>query len=133
VRIGDSVTVTAGEGSKRAVLEWASGSSNDLIADAVIALMLLENELALGEEVEKGEEMEEETVRIAARVLDSQFGEARVDEKTGRIFVDVDGKHVIVDIVEVESSAASVTCADAGLKLRVEKALARLLRCIRKC
>lgn len=156
VRIGENVTVTRDGGaasSNRVVLEWVSGSSNDLIADAVIALILLENDFGGGEEDIKEDIKEEDMIRVLERVLHAQFGETRVETASaesgkasvgGKVFVDVEGKHVIVElsvgkkgskgseVEEVKIEGWSVTCADGALKMRVEKAVARLLRCLRK-
>lgn len=134
VRIGENVTVTSDGGlTNRVVLEWVSGSSNDLIADAVIALILLENDF--GEDARE-ESAEKDEIRILERVLNSQFGETSVDEKMGKILVDVDGKHVIVEVEAGEKDGrvecTTVTCADRALKARVEKALERLMRCLQR-
>ncbi len=143
VRIGENVTVTSdGGGSGRVVLEWVSGSSNDLIADAVIALILLENDFGEDDDEKDGAGAKVDEIRVLERVLHSQFGETRVDDKAGKIFVEVEGRHVIVECVMrgaerrgaeiAEVSSVRVTCADGVLKGRVEKALERLLRCMRK-
>lgn len=136
VRIGENVTVTSdGGGSGRVVLEWVSGSSNDLIADAVIALILLENDFGEDDDEKDGAGAKDDEIRVLERVLHSQFGETRVDDKAGKIFVEVEGRHVIVECVVKgggEIAEVRVTCADGVLKGRVEKALERLLRCMRK-
>jgi cleavage and polyadenylation specificity factor subunit 3 len=147
--------------SNRIVLEWVGGGSNDAIADAVIALVLLlddddvfeeENDECCSSSQEEGEkegekkEKKEKNHRhhdVLRRVLNAQFGDTRVDEKTGTMFVDVDGKHVIVEQLEqleqldredrgidADRGPIRVTCADGALKARVEVAVARLLRCI---
>jgi cleavage and polyadenylation specificity factor subunit 3 len=123
----------------RVVLEWTGGSEADMIADAVVAVVLQaagqspglsEAELARHKAMQAGDAQgaAKAEVGFMAALLGAQFGEAKVDHEQGIIFVDVDGKHVVVN-----SKNGSVQCVDEGLKARVEKALNRLTAALTPC
>lgn len=139
LRIGDAVTLTfqpseaaASGASGTAVLEWCGGSDADMVADAVVAVVLQ----AAGQppglpaiEVQRHKALAAGDVEAAAAaeagiitsLLGAQFGPARVDADQGLIFVDVDGQHVVVN-----AKSGKVQCADSSLKERVERALGRM-------
>lgn len=141
---GEEAADQAGQGSAtprppHVILEWLGGPEADVVADAVVAVMLQ----AAGEppglnevEVQRHQLLMEGDVEGAARcevgivaaLLGAQFGPAQVDEGQGLVFVDVDGKHVIVD-----SKNGKVQCADEALKGRVEKSLSRLQAVMHPC
>ena len=132
LRIGDTVTIGCDAEKSRILVEWMGGSEADMIADAVVAVILQaagqspglsEAELARHAALQNGdsEGVAAAEVGLTAALLGAQFGVAKVDAEQGIIFVDVDGKHVIVN-----SKNRRVQCADAALKSRVEKALQRL-------
>lgn len=52
----------------------------------------------------------------------------RTGTRQGLTFVEVDGAHVLVDC-----KSRGVQCADAGLKARVERAIARLEAAMHAC
>jgi cleavage and polyadenylation specificity factor subunit 3 len=123
----------------RVVLEWTGGSEADMIADAVVAVVLQaagqspglsEAELARHKAMQAGDAQgaAKAEVGFMAALLGAQFGEAKIDHEQGIIFVDVDGKHVVVN-----SKNGSVQCADEALKARVEKALNRLNQALTPC
>lgn len=150
LRIGNAVTVAyeasggkgSGEGAKdggRVVLEWTGGSEADMIADAVVAVVLQaagqppgvsEAEVARHNALQAGdaEGAAQAEVGLTVALLGAQFGPARVDTEQGIIFVDVDGKHVVIN-----SKSGKVQCADEALKGRVEKSLSRLEAALNPC
>ncbi|PRW05865.1 Cleavage and polyadenylation specificity factor subunit 3 [Chlorella sorokiniana] len=139
LRIGDAVTLTyqpsdaaASGASGTVVLEWCGGSDADMVADAVVAVVLQ----AAGQppglpaiEVQRHKALAAGDVEAAAAaeagiitsLLGAQFGPARVDADQGLIFVDVDGQHVVVN-----AKSGKVQCADGALRERVERALGRM-------
>ncbi|GIL46993.1 hypothetical protein Vafri_3840 [Volvox africanus] len=119
------------------VLEWEGGRHGDMVADAVIAVVLQ----AVGEPVEAtnaesamiraraaGDEAAEAAaeVQLIAALLRSQYGTAAVDEAGGSISLTVDGVSALVDY-----RAGKVVCGDAGLQARISKSLERLAVAIR--
>ncbi|KAL4445408.1 hypothetical protein ABPG77_011233 [Micractinium sp. CCAP 211/92] len=146
LRIGDAVTLTyhppatsSSGGSGHAVLEWCGGSNADMVADAVVAVVLgaagappgLEGaEAARRKALAAGdsEGMEAAELGILTALLGAQFGPARVDADQGLIFVEVDGQHVVIN-----AKSGKVQCADATLRGRVEKALGRMHAALSPC
>ena len=136
LRIGDSVTVAYEEEKRRVILEWTGGAEADMVADAVTAVVfqaagqppgVSEAEMARYNALKRGDEaaVGEAELGLIVALLGAQFGPAKLDTKQGMVFVDVDGKHVIVKRGEGEGEM-TVQCADEGLKKRVDKALGRL-------
>jgi len=136
LKIGDEVTVTHTSSGDRVLLEWIGGGKADMIADAVIAMILQSADEPAGIcEVEesmlnliksgdrRGAMLAE--MKLISQLLDVQFGSSTVDEKQGIIFVDVDGKHVFLT-TDMDSGDVTVRCADTALKARVEKAVSRM-------
>lgn len=136
LRIGDEVTVTHSSSDDRILLEWIGGSKADMIADAVIAMILQSAEEPAGIcEVEetmlklmksgdtRGAMLAE--MKLISQLLDVQFGNSTVDEKQGIIFVDVDGKHVFLT-TDLDSGDVTIKSADTALKARVERAVSRM-------
>ena len=66
-----------------------------------------------------------EEMKLISQLLDVQFGSSTVDEKQGIIFLDVDGKHVILT-TDMDSGDVIVKSADSALKARVERAVSRM-------
>ena len=145
LRIGDCVTVSyepsSSPDNNRIVLEWIGSSEADMIADATIALILrsageppgicdAEERIIEARKTGDTEAATNAEMHMMAVLMNAQFGNTRVDEKQGIIFVDVDGKHVIIS---VSSSRVSVKCADPSLEARVKKALDRIRSAIRPC
>ncbi|GIL98418.1 hypothetical protein Vretimale_3784 [Volvox reticuliferus] len=119
------------------VLEWEGGRHGDMVADAVIAVVLQ----AVGEPVEAtnaesamiraraaGDEAAEAAaeLQLIAALLRSQYGTAVVDESGGSISLTVDGVSALVDY-----RAGKVVCEDVGLQARIAKSLERLAVAIR--
>ena len=150
LRIGNVVTI-AYEGpsekertesekeSGKVVLEWTGGSEADMIADAVVAVILQaagqppgvsEAEVARHKALQAGDvdAAAQAEVGLMVALLSAQFGPAKVDTEQGIIFVDVDGKHVVIN-----TKGGKVQCADEALKARVEKALSRLEAAMNPC
>lgn len=136
LRVGDNITLTHRNAEDRVLLEWVGGSKSDLIADAVIAMILqssdepagiCELEEAMFKSIKSGDTngaMLAE-MKLISNLLDVQFGSSTVDEKQGIIFVDVDGKHVVLT-TDMDSGDVTVKSADASLKARVERAVGRM-------
>eukprot|EP00195_Chlamydomonas_chlamydogama_P006597 CAMPEP_0202904758 /NCGR_PEP_ID=MMETSP1392-20130828/30978_1 /ASSEMBLY_ACC=CAM_ASM_000868 /TAXON_ID=225041 /ORGANISM="Chlamydomonas chlamydogama, Strain SAG 11-48b" /LENGTH=723 /DNA_ID=CAMNT_0049592553 /DNA_START=19 /DNA_END=2190 /DNA_ORIENTATION=+ len=143
VRVGDHVTVsyrTASLGTDaHVVVEWEGGKVGDMVADAVVAVLLQ----AVGEPA--GVVMAEEArqaallrndsaaattaeLQLIAALLQAQFGPAVVDEAAGTVEVTVDNQTAIVDY-----HPGKVICSEEGLRVRLEKAVSRLLEALRPC
>lgn len=142
LRIGDAVTVSYDAEKERVVLEWAGGGEADMVADAAVAVVMgaagappavSEAELARHEALGRGDVAAAEAAEagLAVALLSAQFGSARADPAQGIIFVDVDGKHVIIS--REKGGGRAVACADAALRARVETALARLDAALAPC
>ena len=114
------------------VLEWESSPSNDLLADAVVAVVLKAEpppeEMATAEaerasarkdgNTAKAREME---LCIAEHFFIAQFGDCTCDTKTGSISFDVNGV-----AARVSWDTAEVHCDDDSLKARLERVLRRI-------
>lgn len=147
LRVGDLVTVSHQPASglehadeeARVILEWTGGAEADMIADAVIAIVLQaagqppgigDAELARYKALQSGDAdgAARAEMGVMAALLSAQFGPAQVDTRSNIIFVDVDGKHVIID-----AKSGDVQCGDAALKGRVQKAMGRMQRALNPC
>ena len=187
LRIGDAVTLAyqaAGSGPDAAaaphlVLEWCGGPESDVLADAVVAVVLqasgsppalsaIEEQRAAALKRGDAAAAEAAELGITTELLGAQFGPARVDPEQvpictlllpgalarslaahvhpappvdhawrtapphpplqGLIFVDVDGKHVIIN-----AKSSKVQCADDQLRARVERALGRMAAALQPC
>jgi len=127
------------KGQARVVLEWVGGSEADMMADAVVAVVLqsagqppavCDAELVRHKALQAGD-MEAATraeLGLVSALMSTQFGPAQVDEEQSLVFVDVDGKHVIIN-----GKSGQVQCADDALRGRVEKSLARLNAAMHPC
>ncbi|KAF6258928.1 beta-lactamase-like protein [Scenedesmus sp. NREL 46B-D3] len=145
VCIGDIVMVRHRPGSpalgyeSHVVLEWAGGSKGDVVADAVLAVLLQ----AAGEPsgAAKAEAARQAALaagdvagalraemQLAGVLLAAQFGPVEVLEAAGQIQLQVDGAEVVVDHVH-----GKVTCASEPLRVRVEKVLQRITEALRPC
>lgn len=148
LRIGDLVTVTyhakpeqdaPANAGHYVVLEWVGGAQSDMVADAVVAVALqaagqppglAEIEVTRFKALKDGdlETVAKADLSIVSALLGAQYGPAKMDTEQGLVFVEVDGKHVIVDVKN-----NSLQCADDALKGRVEKSLARMAACLKPC
>ncbi|KAK9858462.1 hypothetical protein WJX84_012388, partial [Apatococcus fuscideae] len=143
IRVCEAVTVTykPGQGEQMAhvVLEWESMAAADLVADAIIAVLLQAGEepieLSAAEKarqqaVESGdtEAAADAEMQIVVALLRSQFGSADIDHQAGIIFLRVDERMVVINMKTRE-----VECPDSSLKDRVELALDRLMTAMRPC
>jgi cleavage and polyadenylation specificity factor subunit 3 len=114
------------------VLEWAGGSKGDVVADAVLAVLLqTAGEPAGAAELEQrhaaaladgdvGAAVLAE-LQLAGMLLAAQFGPVDVNETTGQISWNVDGVDVVVDVI-----AGKVGCESEALRVRVEKVMLRI-------
>lgn len=143
VTVGGVVSVTyhpaddvAGQDS-HVVLEWEGGRHGDMVADAVVAVILqtfeapaaaTKAEAALHAARSAGDEDAAAVaeLHLMAALLRSQYGPAHVDEEEGSIELSVDQL-----IVVVEHKSGKVICGDAGLRARIERSLERLAAAIR--
>tara|TARA_B110000238_G_C15962370_1_gene367999 strand:- start:24 stop:803 length:780 start_codon:yes stop_codon:yes gene_type:complete len=123
---------TGKTGVEHALIEWSSDPLTDMIADAVLSVILqLEEEPAGLVEAEKAHKSAIEAkdknaaqnarLRIVAAMLGVQFGEPNVDEGDQKLEFKVDNH-----AVAVRYGNRDVFCADAGTKTRVETALERI-------
>jgi hypothetical protein len=147
VTVGDAVTVgyraasPAAGYESHAVVKWRGGAVGDMMADAVVAVILQAAgeppaaaaaeaaraaALAAGDaEAAVGAEME-----LAASLLRAQFGVEGVVMDAGALEMRmaVDG----VDL-KVDYKGVKVECGDEGLRGRVERALGRVMQAMRPC
>lgn len=145
VQVGDIVLVlyrpaNAGLGyPAHVVLEWEGGAIGDMVADAVVAVLLqaagepagaAEAEEARRQALLQGdiETAVEAELQLMAAVLRAQFGIAHVQSEMGQVVVEVDGQVVIVD-----HKNGKVTGEPPGLRDRVEKAVRRVSEAMRPC
>ncbi|WIA30437.1 hypothetical protein OEZ86_000521 [Tetradesmus obliquus] len=145
VCVGDIVMVRYRPGNpalgyeSHVVLEWAGGSKGDVVADAVLAVLLQ----AAGEPsgAAKAEAARQAALaagdvagalhaemQLAGLLLAAQFGPVVVSEAAGQIQMQVDGVEVVVDHVH-----GKVACDAEPLRLRVEKVLQRITEALRPC
>jgi cleavage and polyadenylation specificity factor subunit 3 len=145
VCVGDIVTVRYRPGNpslgyeSHVVLEWAGGSKGDVVADAVLAVLLQ----AAGEPsgAAKAEAARQAALaagdvagafhaemQLAGMLLAAQFGPVAVSEAAGQIQMQVDGVEVSVDHVH-----GKVACESEPLRVRVEKVLQRITEALRPC
>lgn len=119
-------------GVEHALIEWSSDPLTDMIADAVLSVILqLEEEpegLAEAEDAHKAAIAARDEaaaaaarLRIVAAMLGVQFGEPDVDDAAQTLRLRVDN----VD-AEVRYATRDVECADSAVKARVETALERI-------
>jgi cleavage and polyadenylation specificity factor subunit 3 len=119
-------------GVEHALIEWSSDPLTDMIADAVLSVILqLEEEpegLAEAEDAHKAalEARDKKAaanarLRIVAAMLGVQFGHPDVEEETQTLRLKVDNA-----ACEVRYATRDVECADAATKARVETALERI-------
>eukprot|EP00879_Flechtneria_rotunda_P030549 GHRR01033195.1.p1 GENE.GHRR01033195.1~~GHRR01033195.1.p1 ORF type:complete len:643 (+),score=196.64 GHRR01033195.1:256-2184(+) len=145
VRVGDVVTVWYRPGNtalgyeSHVVLEWAGGSKGDVVADAVLAVLLqtagqppaaaqAEDALRKAVAVGDGSAATEAEMQLAGALLAQQFGPADVNTTTGQIHLEVDGVGVLVEWV-----AGKVVSGNSGLQSRVERVLRRIEEALRPC
>jgi cleavage and polyadenylation specificity factor subunit 3 len=114
------------------VLEWAGGSKGDVVADAVLAVLLQtagEPAGAAELELRRATALADGDVgaavlaelQLAGMLLAAQFGPVDVNETTGQISWNVDGVEVVVDVV-----GGKVSCESEALRVRVEKVMLRI-------
>lgn len=143
IRVGGFVTVTyeSREDKDRVILEWIGGSEADMIADAVVAIVLqaagqppgISNvEMTRYKALQAGDTdgAAKAELDLLTAMLGAQFGDAQVDKDQGIIFLDVDGRHVIINASDEKND---VQCADGALKLRVERSLRRMRSVLCPC
>jgi cleavage and polyadenylation specificity factor subunit 3 len=145
VCVGDIVTVKYRPGQPKlgyeshVVLEWAGGSKGDVVADAVLAVLLqaagepsgaAKAEAARQAALESGDTAAavRAEMQLAAVLLAAQFGPVEVDEKLGRITMVVDGVEILID-----HATGKVVCEDIALQGRVQKVLLRITEAMRPC
>jgi cleavage and polyadenylation specificity factor subunit 3 len=145
VCVGDIVMVRYRPGNpalgyeSHLVLEWAGGSKGDVVADAVLAVLLQ----AAGEPsgAAKAEAARQAALaagdvsgalraemQLAGMLLAAQFGPVAVSEAAGQIRMQVDGVEVVVDHVH-----GKVASESEPLRVRVEKVLQRITEALRPC
>jgi cleavage and polyadenylation specificity factor subunit 3 len=121
------------------VVEWEGGSQGDLLADAVIAVLLQAAEeppAASAAEAARRAALQQgdaagaaaAEMALAAELLKVQFGSVRVDVENGVLVVDLDGVECVVD-----AGLSKVSCADERLRQRVERVMQRVAEAMRPC
>ena len=120
-------------GAEHALLQWDADPMNDMIADAVLSVILqLEDEpehLTAAEAAHKRAMKNKDVagvqtarLRIVAAMLGVQFGEPRqIDEEAQMVELRVENTDVAV-----RYGTRDVDCEDAAVKARVETALERI-------
>ncbi|KIZ07536.1 Cleavage and polyadenylation specificity factor subunit 3 [Monoraphidium neglectum] len=146
VVVGDAVVVgyrraNPGLGfDSHAVVKWQGGAVGDMVADAVIAVILqaageppaaAAAEGARAAALAAGDTQGALAAEMAlcAALLRAQFGaEVEVDASSLEMRFEIDGTRLVVD-----HGNAKVSCDDEGLRGRVERALARVTQAMRPC
>ena len=119
-------------GVEHALIEWYCEPLTDMIADAVLSVILqLEDEpkgLVEAEEMHKAAIAARDKtgaaaarLRIVAAMMGVQFGEPDVNEETQTLKMRIDNVNA-----EVKYATRDVECDDPGVKARVEVALERI-------
>uniref|UniRef100_A0A7R9Y201 Cleavage and polyadenylation specificity factor subunit 3 n=1 Tax=Prasinoderma coloniale TaxID=156133 RepID=A0A7R9Y201_9VIRI len=131
VSVGGKVTMTPNVTACTLVLEWESDPVADMVADAIVAVVMqLEEEpaLAAAEENlrrarsrEDAEAAEAAELEILSALLAAQFGRVETDEELRLLTFSVDGI-----AVTVRHNDKSIECEDEGLRDRVQRALQRV-------
>jgi cleavage and polyadenylation specificity factor subunit 3 len=130
---------TAGYDS-HVLVEWQGGSKGDLVADAVIAVILQaggeppgasaaeeQRRKALAAEDEVGAAAAE--MALLAALLRAQFGDVVVNDDLGMIKIVTDGVEVVVD-----HFGRKVSCpGNEALRVRVEKVVDRVMEAMQPC
>lgn len=147
LRVGDCVSVTHSSSKPdRIMLEWRGGPEADMIADAVIALILqsadeppgiCELEEKMFKAIKSGDTKSATMaqIKLLSQLLNAQFGSTKLDEKQGIILVQVDGKHVVLRTDLDSGHVIDIQCADSALRSRVERAVDRMkiaMQCIQQ-
>lgn len=145
VSVGDIVTVRYRPGNpalgydSHVVMEWSGGSKGDVVADAVLAVLLqtagepsgaAKAEAARQAALAAGDAAAavQAEMQLAGMLLAAQFGPVKVNEAAGQIEMVVDGVEVLVDHLH-----GKVTCGHDGLKGRVEKVMQRITEALKPC
>lgn len=121
------------------VLEWSGGSKGDVVADAVLAVLLqtaAEPAGAAEAEQKRKEALASGDVaaavaaelQLAGMLLAAQFGPVDVNETTGQISWSADGTQVVVDVV-----GSKVSCDSEPLRARIEKVMERIQEALKPC
>jgi len=143
LRVGELVDVVYREGNPEAgyerhvVVEWAGGPAGDLVADAVVAVLLqaageplaaAEAETARRDALAAGDKAGAAAAELSllAALLGAQFGVAVADVEAGVVRVAVDKAAAVVD-----PRSAQVACDDDALRGRLERALERAVIAMR--
>lgn len=145
VRVGDIVLVKYRKGNpaqgyeSHVVVEWEGGSIGDMVADAVIAVILQ----AAGEPpgAARAEEARRKALaaqdidaavaaelQLIAALLRAQFGPATIDTAAETITLMVDNSRISID-----HKTSKVTGGHEQLRQRVEKAVLRVCEAMRPC
>jgi cleavage and polyadenylation specificity factor subunit 3 len=145
VSVGDVVAVRYRRGQPAAgidthvVLEWAGGSKGDVVADAVLAVLLQTAGEPCGAALAEQRRQEAlaagdakaalaAEVRLAAVLLEAQFGPVVVDEAAGTICWQVDGV-----AVTVHHAVGKVSCGCPVLRERLERVMTRIAEALKPC
>jgi cleavage and polyadenylation specificity factor subunit 3 len=143
LRVGELVDVVYREGNPEAgyerhvVVEWAGGPAGDLVADAVVAVLLqaageplaaAEAETARRDALAAGDKAGAAAAELSllAALLGAQFGVAVADVEAGVVRVAVDKAAAVVD-----PRSSQVACDDDALRGRLERALERAIIAMR--
>lgn len=125
--------------SSHVVVEWEGGAVGDMVADAVVAVVLQATGeppgAALAEEARRQalaagdvDAVAAAELQLLAALLGSQFGPAVVDAAKQLITVDVDG-----EVVSVDYRTSKVASDNENLRRRVETAVLRVSEAMRPC
>eukprot|EP00192_Tetraselmis_astigmatica_P006958 CAMPEP_0117682844 /NCGR_PEP_ID=MMETSP0804-20121206/19958_1 /TAXON_ID=1074897 /ORGANISM="Tetraselmis astigmatica, Strain CCMP880" /LENGTH=721 /DNA_ID=CAMNT_0005493147 /DNA_START=103 /DNA_END=2265 /DNA_ORIENTATION=- len=143
ITVGDSLTITPvlgkGGSNPHVIIEWQGGAPGDIVADAVMAVLLKMSREPMGLEaasslhataMAKGDEdaVTQAEIKMLGLMMQAQFGNVEVDEDLGLLRIDLDGQ-----LVTVDHMTDTVTCDNDVLRQRVDKARVRMLQAMRPC
>jgi cleavage and polyadenylation specificity factor subunit 3 len=111
-------------------LQWSSDPISDMVSDSVVSMILnIGREGPKAVPVEEAAKTEEDTERVAQKVVHSLmaslFGDVKVGEE-GKFVISVDG-----DVAQLDGRSGDVECENATLKERIKTAFRRIQGAVR--
>ncbi|XP_038989573.1 cleavage and polyadenylation specificity factor subunit 3-I-like isoform X1 [Phoenix dactylifera] len=118
------------ESENYVTLQWSSDPISDMVLDSVVAMILnISREGPKGTAVAEAKKTEEETEKMAQKVIYalfvSLFGDVKIGEE-GTLVVTVDG-----DVARLDGKNGEVECENEGLKERVKTAFGQIQSAVR--
>lgn len=121
------------------IVQWEGGPVGDMVADAVIAVILQTGgePLAVAEAEKARQKAVEDRdleaavcaeLQMIAALMQAHFGNSAIDTDNGVVRLEIDGTVVVID-----HKSSKVHCTNDDLKARIEKALVRVTEAMKPC